>query len=181
MENELIISTPNSYETLTNCLTYEFNRRWKNNLKSNNKNLIWGIVFLFFAILFYFLNDSTIPFFLLGFAVASISYYFNYKSLYKKNKIHFEKILSNEVQKLNQSSKDVLWEFSPKYFKFSNYNSWYQFLWETITYFVLEEKYLYITANNGLNFILDKNNVSEVHFAEILAYLKSKSELKEPI
>ncbi|KQR93814.1 hypothetical protein ASG01_08095 [Chryseobacterium sp. Leaf180] len=180
MTNEILIfNTPNSGEILQKINHYEFERQWKNNLKKNNKNLYWGVTFIAFGIITVLLKNYTFSGFFFGFSLASVSSYFNYLSQYKKIKKTFYDKLDQEISDLKTNSNDVIWEFTPTHFGFKNYKSEYKFIWEEITYCILDDQYLYITASSFMNFILDKVNIDEENLKKTIYYLESKSLLKE--
>ncbi|MEI7489023.1 MAG: hypothetical protein WCJ72_16765, partial [Chryseobacterium sp.] len=87
-------------------------------------------------------------------------------------------LLDKETKDLATNSKDVIWEFTPTYFRFKNYKSDFKFSWETITYCLLDDQYLYITASPYMNFILDKTNIDEENLNKTIDYLKNKSHFK---
>jgi len=90
-------------------------------------------------------------------------FFFNYLFVFKKIKKNFNDLLTKDIAELNQNSKDAIWEFTPTHFSFKNYKSEYKFIWQEITYCILEDKYLYITVSSFMNFILDKANIDEVN------------------
>jgi hypothetical protein len=125
------------------------------------------------------LEDYSFAGFFIGFSIATISFYFNYLSQYKKYKKVFHEKLENEISNLKVNSNDVIWEFTPTHFGFKNYKSEYKFIWKEITYCILDDKYLYITASSFMNFILDKVNIDETNLNKTINYLESKSQFKE--
>ena len=175
----LTYNTPNSEQILRKINQYEFRRQWKNNLKKNNKNLYWGITFIVFGIITVLPKNYTFSGFFFGFALASVSSYFNYLSQYKKIKKNFHDKLDQEISDLKTNSNDVIWEFTPTHFGFKNYKSGYNFIWKEITYCILDDQYLYITASSFINFILDKINIDEENLKKTIDYLESKSLLRE--
>ncbi len=110
----------------------------------------------------------------------NVFYYFLQLSftVYKSQK-KFNDLLNREIKALNQNSKDIIWEFTPKYFSFKNYTSEYKFTWETITYCIIDNQYLYIKAESCINVILDKANVGEHNLNLTLQYLQAKACFKE--
>lgn len=176
-EEILIYNTQNSGETLKNIKQYEFKRIWKNNLNKNNKNLLGGILFLLLAGFMLFLKQS-FGYFFVGVGSMYLVLFFNYISIYRKAKKVYNDFSINEIEELDRNSKDVIWEFTPTYFKFSNFKSEFKFAWEGITYCILDDKYLYITVITHLNFILDKANIDENNFNKTIEYLNNKSKLK---
>lgn len=180
MTNEILTyNTPNSGEIFQNIHQYEFNRIWKQNLKKNNKNIYWGITSLALAALTFFYEDYAFTGFFSGFSLAAFSYFFSYYSIYKKNKKKFLEIVEREISNLKTNSNDVIWEFTPTHFGFKNYKSEYKFIWQEITYCILDDQYLYITASSFVNFILDKVNIDEDNLNKTIAYLENKSLFKE--
>jgi hypothetical protein len=178
-EEILTYNTPCSEEILRQINQYEFKRLWENNLYKNNKNLLGGIVTLIFAIVFFLTEDYGFSGLFSGFAIATIINYISYYSSYRKNKKKFQEIIDKEISNFKINSKDVIWEFTPTHFGFKNYKSEYKFIWEEITYCILDDKYLYITASSFLNFILDKANIDEINLNKTIQYLESKSQFKE--
>jgi hypothetical protein len=51
--------------------------------------------------------------------------------------------------------------------------------WNEITYCILDDRYLYITANSFMNFILDKANVDKENLDKTLLYLEMKAKFKK--
>lgn len=115
----------------------------------------------------------------MGFSIAVYSYYFNYLADYKKHKKDFFSRIDLEITNLRANSKDVIWEFTPTHFSFKNYRAEYKFIWQEITYCILDDKYLYITASSVMNFILHKDNIDEDNLKKTILYLENKSEFKE--
>jgi len=179
IEEILTYNTPNSGEILQQINHYEFRRIWKVNLKKNNKNLYWGITSLALAALTFLYKDYAFTGFFFGFSLAAFSYSFSYYSLYKKNKKKFLEIIERETSNLKTNSNEVIWEFTPTHFGFKNYKSEYKFIWEEITYCILDDQYLYVTASSFMNFILDKANIDEDNLNKTIEYLKRKSKFKE--
>lgn len=177
--NEYILTynTPNSEEILKKIHQYEFKRIWKKNLSKNNKNISWTIFFLLLAgfMLFY---KEYFGYFFLGLGLMYFSIFITYRLTYGKNKKAFNTFHNKEIKDLKVNSKDVIWEYTPTYFRFKNYKSDLKFSWETITYCLLDDQYLYITASPYINFILDKTNIDEVNFNKTIDYLNNKSHLK---
>jgi hypothetical protein len=124
-------------------------------------------------------ENYTFAGFFLGFSVAVISTYFNYMTQYKKYKKAFYQKLDREISNLEGNSKDIFLEFSPYHFSFKNYKSEYKFIWSEITYCILDDRYLYITANSSMNFILDKANVDKENLDKTLLYLEMKAKFKK--
>ncbi|WP_288461567.1 hypothetical protein [uncultured Chryseobacterium sp.] len=178
-EEILTYNTPSSEKILRQINEYEFNRQWKNNLKKNNKNLSWGILFTILGVITIIFENYTFAGFFLGFSVAVISTYFNYLTQYKKYKKAFYEKLDREISNLEGNSKDVFLEFNPSHFSFKNYKSEYKFIWNEITYCILDDRYLYITANSSMNFILDKANVDKENLDKTLLYLEMKAKFKK--
>jgi hypothetical protein len=175
----LTYNTPNSSEISRQINHYEFNRIWKANLKKNQKNLYWVIISLALAALTFLYKDYAFTGFFIGFSLSAVSYFFSYYSLYKKSKKKFQEIIDKEISNLKINSTDVIWEFTPTHFGFKNYKSEYKFIWQEITYCILDDKYLYITASSFINFILDKANINEDNLNKTIDYLESKSSFKE--
>lgn len=175
----LTYNTPNSEHILRKINQYEFKRQWKNNLKNNNRNLYWGITFIVFGIIAILLEEYIFSGFFFGFSLASISSYYSYQSRYKKYKKTFYEKLDHEISSLELNSKDVIWEFTPTHFSFKNYKSEFKFLWSEITYCILDDEYLYITASSFMNFILDKANIDKENLNETLQFLENKSKFIE--
>lgn len=178
-EEILTYNTPCSEEILRQINQHEFKRLWENNLYKNNKNLLGGIVTLIFAIVFFLTEDYGFSGLFSGFAIATIINYISYYSSYRKNKKKFHKLIEKEILNLKINSTDTIWEFTPTHFGFRNYKSEYKFIWQEITYCILDDKYLYITASSFLNFILDKANIDEINLNKTIQYLESKSQFKE--
>lgn len=179
IEEILTYNTPCSGEIYKQIHEYEFKRLWKKNLRDNNKNLYWSIFSLALAIITFLCKDYGFAGFFFGFYLATFASYFSYNSKYKQYRAHYQKIIEEEVVNLKINSNDVIWEFSPDHFSFKNYKAEYKFIWKEITYCILDEKYLYITASYSLNFILDKVNIDDIHFNKTLQYLESKSQFKQ--
>ncbi|MBO6186103.1 MAG: hypothetical protein J6O88_15700 [Chryseobacterium sp.] len=178
-EETLTYNTPCSAEIFTQIQQYEFKRLWKDNLKDNSKNLFYGILFTLVGILIILAEGYRFAGFFLGFSLAAFSYYFSYHSSYKKAKKRHEKIIEKEISCLRINSTDVIWEFTPTHFSFKNYKSEYKFIWQEITYCILDDKYLYITASSFMHFILDKANIDENNLNKTIIYLENKSKFKE--
>ncbi len=177
-EEILTYNTPNSEEILSKIQKYEFKRVWKNNLKKSYKNLFWGISFLLLCAVMLFYKEH-FGYFFLGVGLMYFFIFFNYLLLYTKAKKKFNDLLNREIKALNQNSKDVIWEFTPKYFSFKNYKSEYKFTWETITYCIIDNQYLYIKVEPYINIILDKANIGEHNLNLTLQYLQAKACFKE--
>lgn len=178
-EEILTYNTPSSPEILEKINHYEFNRLWKDNLNNNGKNLVYGILFTIAGIIAVYSEGYSFAGFFFGFSLAAFSYYFSYYSSYKKAKKKFQEIIDGEISNLNSNSNDVIWEFTPTHFGFKNYKSEYKFIWQEITYCILEDKYLYITASSVMNFILDKVNIDQDNLNKTIEYLEIKSKFKE--
>jgi hypothetical protein len=176
-EETLTYNTPNSEEILTKIHQYEFKRIWKNYLSKNKRNLFWGITFLLLAAFMLFYKES-FGYFFLGCGLMYLVSFFKYISTYKKHKKTFTTLLDYEIKNLKTNSNNVIWEFTPTYFKFQNYKADFKFYWDSITHSILDEQYLYITASPYMNFILDKANIDETNFNKTLDYLKDKSHIK---
>lgn len=161
-EEILTYNTPNSEEILKKINQYDFKRIWKKNLDKNYKNLFYGIIFLVLAA-FMFFSKISFGYFFLGGCIMYFVFFFNYLFVFKKIKKNFNDLLTKDIAELNQNSKDAIWEFTPTHFSFKNYKSEYKFIWQEITYCILEDKYLYITVSSFMNFILDKANIDEVN------------------
>lgn len=178
-EEILTYSTPTSGEISQQIYHYEFKRLWKDNLKNNNKNLFYGILFTLVGILIILGEGYRFAGFFLGFSLAAFSYYFSYYSSYKKTKNKFQETLNKEVSNQKLNSKDVIWEFTPTHFSFKNYKAEYKFIWSEVTYCILDDQYLYITASSQLNFILDKANIDEENLNKTILYLEKHSRFEE--
>lgn len=178
IEQTLTYNTPNSEQILRKINQYEFKRIWKNNLLKNQKRLVSGIFFLAMAVfmIFYF---PPFGYFLLGIGLIYIINFFDYFLIYKKHKREFENILIKECNELKENSKDVIWKFTPTHFSFKNYKSEYKYIWDEITYCILDNQYLHITASNFMTFILDKANVDKDNLDKTIQYLEKKSKFKE--
>lgn len=176
-EEILTYNTPNSEQILRQINQYEFKRIWENNLKKNNKNLFWTVFFLLLAGFMLFYKEH-LGYFFAGLGLMYISIFINYRSIYRKQKEKLNTLLDKEIKDLTTNSKDVIWEFTPTYFRFKNYKSDFKFNWETISYCLLDDQYLYITASPYMNFILDKANIDEENFNKTIDYLKNKSQFK---
>jgi hypothetical protein len=109
----------------------------------------------------------------------SISLFINQLITSRKYKKTFFINLKKECEALKENSKDIIWEFTPTHFSFKNYKSEYKFIWSEITYCILDDKYLYITASSFMNFILDKANIDEDNLNKTIEYLENKSKFKE--
>ena len=83
------------------------------------------------------------------------------------------------MSNLKTNSKDVIWEFTPAHFSFKNYKSEYKFIWNEITYCILDDQYLYITASNFMNFILDKANIDRENLDKTIEYLEVHAQFKK--
>ncbi|MGL6125707.1 hypothetical protein [Chryseobacterium artocarpi] len=177
-EEVLTYNTPNSEKILRKIHYYEFTRAWKKNLNKNKKNLMWGIIYILLAayMLFY---KKYFGLFFLGFGLFYIFSYINYIVVYQKRKKEFNESLNKEIEEFNLNPKDVIWEFTPEYFKFLNYKSEFKFNWDSITYSILDNQYIYITAMPSLHFILDKANIDDNNYNKTIAYLNNKSKAKE--
>ncbi|KIC64585.1 hypothetical protein [Chryseobacterium taiwanense] len=178
-EEILTYNIPYSEIILRQINQYEFKRLWENNLTKNNKNLLGGIITLLIAIMFFITKDYGFSGLFAGFGIATCSNYISYYSSYRKNKKKFHKLIDKEILNLKINSTDTIWEFTPTHFGFRNYKSEYKFIWQEITYCILDDKYLYITASSFLNFILDKANIDEDNFNKTIHYLENKSQFKE--
>lgn len=178
-EEILTYNTPNSEAVFVNIQQYEFKRKWEKNLKKNNKNLLAGIFTLFFAIIFITTKDYGAAGILGGFGITTCINYLFYYSLYRKNKKKFNEIIEREISNLNTNSKDTIWEFTTSHFCFRNYKSEYKFIWSEVTYCILEDKYLYITASSQVSFILDKANIDEENLNKTILYLEKHSRFEE--
>lgn len=178
-EEILTYNTPCSEEILRQINQYEFKRLWEDNLIKNNKNLLGGIVTLIIAIVFFLTEDYGFAGLLAGFSIATCINYVSYYSLYRKNKKKFKEIIEREVSNPKTNSKDVIWEFTPTHFSFKNYKSEYKFIWNEITYCILDDQYLYITASSFMNFILDKANIDESNLNKTISYLETKSKFRK--
>lgn len=178
-EETLSYNTPCSGEIYRKINEYEFTRLWKTNLRKNNNNLIWGSTASVFAILAFLTEDYGIAGFLGGFGIAAFSYYSSYYSSYKKSKKLYSEAINQEVENLKNNSTDVIWEYTPTHFYFKNYKSEHRFLWSQVTYCILDEKYLYITAASMLHFILDFDNIDSENLDKTKEYLQAKSKFRE--
>ncbi|WP_294233400.1 hypothetical protein [uncultured Chryseobacterium sp.] len=181
MDKEILIyNTPNSGEILTKIHHHSFKNVWKKNLKKNNQNLVWAIIFIIAGLIAVFSENHTFAGFFFGFSLACLTSYFSYKSQYNEYKKNFERQLNKEIINLNKNSKDVIWEFAPEYFRFRNYKYDFRFLWEGVTYFILDTNFLYIKVLPELCFILDKENIDEINFNKTIEYLKTKAQIEKP-
>ncbi|MGI9651654.1 hypothetical protein [Chryseobacterium sp. RLHN22] len=178
-EEILTFNTPCSEETLRQINQYEFKRLWESNLTKNNKNLLGGIITLAVAIVFFLTEDYGFAGLFAGFSIATCINYVSYYSLYRKNKKKLKEIIEKEVANIKTNSKDVIWEFTPSHFSFKNYKSEYKFIWKEITYCILDDQYLYITASSFMNFILDKANIDGENLNKTLQHLEKYSSFKE--
>ncbi|MFY1048286.1 hypothetical protein [Chryseobacterium sp. GP-SGM7] len=175
----LIYNTPTSEEILKQINQYEFKRLWKDNLKNNSKNLFYGILFTLVGTLIILAEGYRFAGFFFGFSLAAFSYYFSYYSSYKKAKKRHEEIIEKEIYNLKTNSKDVIWEYTPSHFSFKSYKAEYSFIWSEITYCILDDKYLYITASSFLNFILEKANIDKENLDKTIIYLENKAKFEE--
>lgn len=178
-EEILTYNTPSSEEILKQINQYEFKRIWENNLAKNNKNLLGGITTSVMAVVFFITKNHGFAGLFAGFSIATCINYIYYYSLYRKNRKKFREIIEKEMTDLKTNSKDVNWEFTPTHFSFKNYKSEYKFIWNEITYCILDDRYLYITANSFMNFILDKSNVDKENLDKTLLYLEMKAKFKK--
>lgn len=178
-EEILIYNTPCTEEIFKQIQHYEFKRIWKKNLAKNNKNLFAGTIILLFAIMFFITEDYGFAGLFGGYVIATYIYCFSYYSQYKKHKKNIQELIAREISNIKINSKDVIWEFNPTHFCFKNYKSEYKFIWQEITYCILDDKYLYITASSFMHFILDKANIDESNLNKTTAYLEKKSQFKE--
>ncbi|MDQ1160577.1 hypothetical protein QE422_000945 [Chryseobacterium sp. SORGH_AS 447] len=180
MNQELLTyNTPNSEEILRKINSYEFKRIWESKLEKNNKNLLGGIILICMSIIFFLTQDYGIAGLFAGSGIITCMNYIYYYSVYSKDRKRFNAIINREVLDLGKNSKDVIWEFSPTHFSFKNYKSEFKFLWSEITYCILDNQYLYITAFSALNFILDKNNIDKENLTKTIEYLESKTQFKK--
>lgn len=175
----LTYNTRTSEQILRKINQYDFKRQWKNNLTKNNKNLYWGIVFIMFGIVAILLEDYIFSGFFFGFSLASISSYYKYLSQYRSIKKLFCEKLDYEIYSFELNPKDVIWEFTPIHFSFKNYKSEFKFLWSEVTYCILDDEYLYITASSFMNFILDKSSIDKENLDKTLKFLEIKSKFTE--
>lgn len=176
----LTYNTPNSGEILTKIHHHSFKNLWKKNLKKNNRNLYWGIIFIIVGLIAVFSGDNNFAGFFFGFSLACLSSYFSYKSQYNKYKKDFENQLNLEISNLSKNSKEVIWEFTPEYFRFKNYKHDLKFLWEGITYFILDDNFLYIKVLPNLHIVLDKENIDEINFNKTIEYLETRAKSEKP-
>ncbi len=178
-EEILTYNTPRSEQILRQINHYEFKRLWENNLAKNNKSLLGGITTSIMAIVFFITRDYGFAGLLAGFSIATCINYIYYYSLYRKNKRKFKEIIEREISNLSTNSKDVIWEFTPTHFSFKNYKSEYKFIWNEITYCILDDQYLYITAYSFMNFILDKANIDRENLDRTIEYLEVHAQFKK--
>ena len=178
MEEILIYNTPTSEKIITEINEFQFKKVWKKNLAQNNKNLYWAIAIFLLGLIPLLTEPFYIGTFCLGYSILAVANYFNYRSVYQKNKKLFHENLGKEIESLNRNSKDVFWEYTPEYFRFKNYKHDLKFNWEDISYQIVDEKYLYITAMHSLAFILDKVNIDEINLEKTLKYLGNKATMK---
>lgn len=178
-EETLTYNTPISEEIFTQIQQYEFKRAWKSNLKKNNRNLFWGLFSIAFGLLTFLFNDYQFTGFFIGFGIATFSSYFSYYSIHKNSKKKFKETIDKEISNFRINSTDVIWEFTPTHFSFKNYKSEYKFIWQEITYCILDDKYLYITASSFMNFILDKANIDESNLNKTIIYLETRWKFME--
>jgi non-homologous end joining protein Ku len=86
---------------------------------------------------------------------------------------------ATETTKLDLAIHDKS-DFSNIKFKRVNEKTGKEIKWESIVkgYF-MDDKYLYITASNLMNFILDKANIDENNLNKTISYFENKSKFKE--
>jgi hypothetical protein len=178
-QETLIYTTPNSEEILRKINGYEFRRIWESKLEKNNKNLLGGIIVIFISIIFFLTQDYLVAGLFAGSGIMTCVNYIYYYSIYRKNKKRFNTIIDREAILLMTNSTNVTWEFSPTHFSFKDYKSEHKFIWNEITYCILDDHYLYITASHYLNFILDKNNIDKENLSKTIDYLASKAQFKK--
>ncbi|MCD1115924.1 hypothetical protein [Chryseobacterium turcicum] len=178
-EEILIYNTPTSEEILRKIHQHELKRLWKDNLAKNNRNLIWIIFCVIFATVTFISSDYTFTSFFTGFGIATLSSYFTYYFSYRKFRKKYLEILEKEISNQKLNSKDVIWEFTSTHFSFKNYKAEYKFIWSEVTYCILDDKYLYITASSQVSFILDKANINEENLNKTILYLEKHSRFEE--
>lgn len=175
----LTYNTPTSEEITKTIYHYEFKRLWKKNLGGNNKNLFFVIGCLIIGAYTYISDDYVLTSFFAGAGIITLSTYLTHFLSYRKSKKKLKEIIEKDNSELKLNSNDVIWEFAPDHFMFKNYKSEYKCIWSEITYCVVDDQFLYITASSRLNFILDKANVDEENLNKTIQYLEEKAQFKE--
>lgn len=175
----LTYNTPTSGEITKTIYEYEFKRLWKKNLDGNIANLFFGIFCLLIVVLTLIFEPDLFTGFFAGMGLIAFSTYFSRYLSYRTSKKKLKEIIEKDNSDLKLNSNDVIWEFTPDHFKFKNYKSEYKCIWSEITYCVLDDQFLYITASSRLNFILDKANVDEENLNKTIQYLEEKAQFKE--
>lgn len=178
-DKTLIYTTACTEENLRHINQYEFKRIWETNLNKNNKNLLAGIITILLGTLFFSTKNYGFAGVFAGYGITVCIYYLSYYSQYKKHKKKFQEIIERDVLNLKANSKDIIWEFTPNHFSFKNYKSEYKFIWNEITYCILDDQYLYITASSFMNFILDKANIDKENLERTVEYLENKAQFKK--
>ena len=175
----LTYNTPTSGEITKTIYEYEFKRLWKKNLDGNNKNLFFAVACLILGAYTFISDDFVLTSFFAGAGLIVFSNYLTHALSYRKSKKKLKEIIEKDNSDLKLNSNDVIWEFTPDHFKFKNYKSEYKCIWSEITYCILDDQFLYITASSRLNFVLDKANVDEENLNKTIQYLEEKAQFKE--
>ena len=153
----------------------QFDAAWKEGLKKNQRNLIWGAVFLLLGGITAS-RETPLSYLVVGFGIFYFIHFFNNLSHYSKNKKRFFKIVEEEVSKQEAYNKSSFWEFREAYFGYSGRKFEAKIPWPTFEGYKLIEDHLFLYLNflTGSAFILGKEEVAPDEWEKILKLVGSK-------
>lgn len=148
---------------------------WKDFLKKNKKNLyvIFPAILLGIAIIYGKSNLGYI-FLVIGFFGIS-TYYKSNKQYHKARKTYFD-IVEKHILKYSSTNKPCIWELNEEQFYYSDFKYDLKINWSCFTKYSVIENNLILELRDNIiaNFVLNKEEIGEANFNEIILFLNER-------
>jgi len=154
-----------------------FNSVWNDNLKKNNKRLIWSIpIILLGALIIY--GENYLGFLFIAIGLHYLINFINYNSYYRKSKHKFYELIKTEIIGQKNANKNCVWEFNENYLRYKDYRFEAKIKWNAFQSVRIIEKNLFIDLNVGyhLSYIVGEKEIGVDNFEKVTEFIKSKIE-----